>query len=170
MGRRHRFRDNERQLHVGGFTLLEVIVALSILGVAITIFVSLFYNSLVLGTASRSELVSASLAEERLADIQANPTAYDWSDVASRTPGQLGRVAGNSRGFVVPSTMPEDARNAQRETDFFRKFTWEAYAMKPEAEAAYLEVTVVVRWQESGRQRRFCLTSVLPQARLEDAA
>lgn len=161
-----------------GFTLLEVIVALGVIGVAIGIIVSLFTASLSLATDSRNESVAAAFAQERMVDIQKNPALFDWSKLNAAAGNQLapvalsevGKAAGRTTGFNPPSTLSASQERAEREDTFYRKFSWEAFAMKREANNAYVEVTVVVRWQHAGRQRSFALTSLTPRGLPEGAA
>ncbi len=161
----------------GGFSLLEVIVALGVMGVAIGIIVSLFTASLTLATDSRNESVAAAYAQERMIDVQKNAALFDWSGLNAAAVGQLTPVAlsevgkevrGN--GFDLPSTLAASANRAQHEMTFYNKFSWEIFAKKPKANAAYVEVTVVVRWQHAGRPRSFALTSLTARGLPEGAA
>lgn len=149
---------------------MEVLVSLAVIGVAATIILSLFQNTMMMGTRARSGGIAASLAEERLIDMKVNPGNYDWS-AALNAVDKLTAVKAKdgSTGFPPPATEADQKRAASRDKVFYEKFTWEAYAKQGQAGAPYLELTAVVRWRETGRQRRFALTSIVPRLTVEGA-
>ena len=160
-----------------GFTLLEIIFSLAILGVATTVIMSLFSHSLVLGTTSRNLSTASTLAEEQLNDILRNPSAYDWTGLAGAAPGRFVHVklvtppeGKEPYGFGPPTALPGDASSEKRERGFYSKFRWTARAKPPAADSRCVEVTVIVHWKQGQQTRSLALTSLLPRQRLEGAA
>ena len=149
-----------------GFTLVEVVMALAVLSVATTIVISLWSKSLTFARLSRDHNVAASLAEERLADIQLHPARYDWAKFAGAAEGATEQIlmGGTERPLPMdlPAPMPPLESEDERETVYYGKFTWKAYAKKPAPSAGSLEVTVAVFWTYDGRDRTFILTSRMP--------
>lgn len=158
-----------------GFTLIEVLVALAVVGTAATIFISLFGSSLVLSRLNRSRVVASSLAEGQLEEILENSSDYVWN-LAGGEAGELVELipakgaqgdsdsAGSlGRSFGPLSVVPVDSSASKREEDFYAKFRWRAYAALPEPDAKHVNVTVVVRWRDSGRERSVALTSSAPR-------
>lgn len=151
-----------------GFTLLEILVALAVLGVSVSLFTSLFIQTLALSDASRNESVAVSLAEERLESLLNDPGAYVWPGVDG-SPGQLLEVAEKDGGkgppysVEPPPVTPLDPGASRREQNVYNRFSWQAYAKLPRTDAGYLEVTAVIRWSEAGRGKVFALTAVAPR-------
>ncbi|MBN2309088.1 MAG: prepilin-type N-terminal cleavage/methylation domain-containing protein [Candidatus Hydrogenedentes bacterium] len=172
MGRTNQVSGRLRRLHTTGFTLLEVIVALGVVSVAISVIVAMFSGSLTLGASSRSANAAGVLAEERLIDLQRNPAGYDWAGLADCSPGELAPIVAKDEetGRIDPPRMGEAAGEAIEDTAaFFERFTWRAYAKKPEADAPYLQVIVIVGWPEQARERSFALTGIMPCRLVEGA-
>ena len=162
-----------------GFTLIEILVALAVVATAATILVSLFGSSLVLSRTNRSQLVAASLAEEQMESILRNSSKYVWN-LDGAEPGQLVEVvpagpakseAAGAAKPAVPAGRPfdrlvaaplEPASNA-REENFYGKFRWQAYAALPQPKSKHVDVTVVVRWRDAGRDRLVAFTSSAPR-------
>ena len=157
-------QTRSRSTRRGGFTLIEILVAVAVLGVGATIFISLFSSSQDLAETSRSRTVATSLAERQLDAIQRDPGQYEWPSAAleAGTMAEVFPVGADPeapRGFALPSTMPVDKASNAREANFMERFSWQAYARKPDVEAAHIELTVVVRWQEGGRDKSLAITS-----------
>jgi len=162
-----------------GFTLIEILVAVAVVATAATILVSLFGSSLVLSRSNRSQLVAASLAEEQMDSILRNSSKYVWN-LDGAEPGQLVEVVPAEPATpevpgatkpAVPAGRPfdrlvvapiEPASNAREET-FYGKFRWQAYAALPQPNSKHVDVTVVVRWKDAGRDRSVALTSSAPR-------
>jgi len=146
-----------------GFTLIEVLASISIVGVGTIIFISLFNSSLDLAQVSRNQTVATDLAQGLLFDLQCHPADYVWPDASILASGELAPVRQpQSEGpvaFSAPPSMPLNENAQEREAAFYEKFTWEAYVRAPRPDAAYAEVTVVVRWPERGRKRLIAFTS-----------
>ena len=152
----------------GGFTLLETMVALGVMGVAITIFVATYSSCLALRTYYRDDIIASELAEECLAELKVSPNRLDWSALAAAAPGELVRLnpatdtAAPLGKFEPPKVIPQGERDARSTRVFYNKFSWEVYARKAQSGQAYMELVIVVRWQEAGRRRSLAVTSLVP--------
>ena len=151
-----------------GFTLVEILIALVVVSMGITILVSLFTSSLSLAQSSRNQRVAASLAEEEMRALQQNPGAYEWG-LESVAPGQFAKVEAQGKpadGYPVepPSVLPAERAASARESNLYDGFSWKAFAKLPVVDAPYVEVTVTIQWTESGRERLFALTSSISRA------
>ena len=163
-----------------GFTLIEVLVALAVVATAATILVSLFGSSLVLSRTNRSQLVAASLAEEQMESILRNSSKYVWN-LDGAEPGQLVEVVPAESAqaqpvstlLAAPATVgrpfdrlvvaPVEPASNAREENFYGKFRWQAYAALPQPNSKHVDVTVVVRWRDAGRDRLVAFTSSAPR-------
>jgi len=165
-GRRGRRRE--------GFTLMEVLVAFAVISVATWIFVSLFTSSLKLENNARSMRVAADLARSRLADITTRPEAYAWpaSDTITTDVGALLTLkkATSENAFATPAVLPTNALAADNETDFYAKFSWDAYVKQPAAGGGFYEIIVVVSWQEAARPKQMVLTGSIPTAMIKETS
>jgi len=167
-------QTRSRNARPGGFTLIEILVAVAVLGIGATIFIKLFSSSQDLAETSRSRTIATSLAERQLDALQRDPGQYEWPSQALET-GTMAEIlpfGGDpdaTRGFAPPSTMPVNAAANARETNFMERFSWQAYARTPDAEAAYIELTVVVRWQENGRDKSLAITTSAHRSLLAEA-
>jgi hypothetical protein len=154
--------------------LIEILVALAVLSVGVTIFISLFSSSLALSQSSRNQTVAASLAEEQIQFLLHHPAQYDWH-LETAKPGELIEVTipgatEKHHPCDPPGVLPVEPSASMREQNLYDAFTWQAFRQAPSADAAYMEVTVVVRWVEAGRPRLFALTSAVPRSLITGAA
>jgi general secretion pathway protein I len=120
---------------VKGYTLVEVLVAMMILALALTVLLRIFSGGL------RNIAVSA-----------------DYSHAALLAEAQLA-VAGSSEALVPGETYGND------DDKFHWTRTVEAYvptefAEKENLPVAAFQVTVVVEWPNSGRTRRLRLSTI----------
>lgn len=153
-----------------GFTLLELITALAVLGVAATVFLRLFSSSLSLASTSLSHEVAVGLAEEYLTTIQSSPERFDWPDLEDTASGKIQPIRPIEEIFPTPpEAMPTLRRAYNRDHSFYRDFSWEAFAVLPEDEAQYVEVLVEISWTDEGYLRRFSLASIVPRSLAERA-
>ena len=157
-----------------GFTLIEMIVALAVMSVASWIIVGLFTASMNLGEQARNERLAAEIAEEALVSICAEPHAYRWgegdnprTELLPIMPANISEV--QPLPATAPATLPANRNAAARNRGEYEQFNWQAYGQLPGENAAYYEVTVVVRWQDNGRDRVFALTQALSRQKVEDA-
>ena len=165
----HASRGSQHQCNRRGFTLIELIVALTVISVATTILFKLYMTSADLGALAQHRELAATIAESELAQVLASPSAYVWDH---QNPSEQGlfRVRRNAedpragRKVPLPNVLlPEDA-SFKRETNVFDKFRWSAYGRLPEPRSAYFEITVNVQWKESGKMENIALTSAVPRS------
>ena len=145
-----------------GFTILETLTALMVMGIALSIFLALFRASVTMMQDSRGDRVAASIAEEQLGLILVRPGSYDWAGFEDLAAGERHHLA-TLESAEPPLAMPTQERLYHREKNLYENCAWEAYARAPSAEAGYVEISVHVLWSLDGRDRRFVLTSCLPR-------
>lgn len=162
-----------------GFSLIEVIVALAVISIAVSVYARMLMTSVDLAKVSRNQYVAARLADGQLGAILLNPGQFQWDlpdePTADLFPVRLGDddpKAGNT--FIGPGSTVADVWARRRQEDVYAQFRWKAQARLPETEtgapeAAYYEVTVFVQWEESGRPRQLALTSAVARNRVEGA-
>jgi prepilin-type N-terminal cleavage/methylation domain-containing protein len=171
--------SGNRRHFCNGFTLIEILVSLAVVATAATILVSLFGSSLVLTRSNRSRLVAASLAEEQMDSILRNSSKYVWNldgaesgqlvEVVPAEPAQSEAAGAAKPGIPagwrfdrLVAAPVEPAANA-REEIFYGKFRWQAYVALPQPNSKHVDVTVVVRWKDAGRDKSVALTSSAPR-------
>ena len=164
----HQVRFGERR----GFTLIELLAALTVISVATTILLRLYVASTDLGNLAQHREVAASIADAQLSQIIANSGDFVW-DVQNPDGQGFFRVkatADDPRAGVkatLPNVLiPQDSSHAHQ-ANFYDKFRWLAFARIPNAESAYVEVTVTARWTQSGREERVALTGVVPRTAVD---
>jgi len=157
-------RGGGRKRANAGFTLIEILVALAVLGVATSLIVSLYARSVSLGQQDRSRRAAYTVVEARLADLSLNPTAYTWPDADALASGELVQIgATNGGSALVPTTLPPLADANRREKEFYGRFATSAYARGSDEFPQLLEVTVVVNWTQEGRTQTASLTTAMPR-------
>lgn len=146
------------------------------MGVASSIYLSLYSASSAVAQSNRSKQTAANLASEHLSAIVANPDQYRWPDFDNKPYGALYRVLREGDAELPlkqvdpPHVSPTTELASEREKNFYAGFSWEAFTVLPAEDADYVEVLVNVWWQEQGRDRVFSLTSCLPRYRTERLA
>jgi prepilin-type N-terminal cleavage/methylation domain-containing protein len=158
-----------RKPRQAGFTVLEVLIALAVIGVAVSVFISLYRLSLTFLENSRGERIVAHVAEEQLALIVARPDALEWDSFWEAAPGERHRLS-TFKKAEPPLAMPTERGPFSQTKRLYEDCDWEAYARLPDADAAYVEVSVEVHWKLDGRSRLFVLTSCVPRSRIKAAA
>ena len=120
MAERPWISSRTRKTRRAGFTLLELLTALAVLGVAATIFLRLFSSSYSLADTSRSHEVALNLAEEYLAAIQSNPERFAWPDLEDTAAGGAVKLSWISPfsmgliGFTLPEAVSSRSGHANR--------------------------------------------------------
>jgi prepilin-type N-terminal cleavage/methylation domain-containing protein len=162
----------------GGFTLIELIGALAVLSVAITILIKLFSSSLDLETIARNRTIAGQLAEGQLTAILKHPERFRWdlTEENADAPFAIKQAADDpSIGvpFAAPSVMPADVRAHELELKAYEKFSWRAFGRFSDADAL-AEVTVVVCWRDAKNgiavRPTFTLTTAAPVRRTDAQA
>lgn len=122
-----------------GFTLIEVLVALTILGIALGVLLSVFSTSLARAGASQSEATAAQLAQSLLADAGNDAALADGEQTGTLASGMRWRLQ------VAPYGDNDDSK------------AWPIAAKR---------VTAMVSWTDGGAERSVALTTLrlLPKA------
>jgi len=151
-----------------GFTLIELITALTVLAVALAGLVAMFGISLETAKESRMKTLAAEMAATQLAEIQAMPETFVWkyneADTAALFPIVLGEDDPKAGNTAPPLNVKLVNRTIHARNEMlYRKFRWKAYGRLPSPDAQAYEVTVDVHWDSQGRNRSLALTSSVPR-------
>lgn len=152
-----------------GFTLLEILVALAVSGVAVALFISLFSATVSLAKTNQNEIVAASLAEEQLELLRRDPRQVIWT--LNAPPGELASLEPamqNVGQMFSPPTVPP--QNATQQKNLYSRFEWRAYARVPSPDDAHIELIMAVHWKEAGRLKSLVLSSAIPKRLVVAAA
>lgn len=165
-----------------GFTLIELIVAIAVVSVATSVFLSLYFSSLGISNSARNHRVAAEVAQAELAFLQAHPEAFDWAFPESPDNARFAieRADEPPIGNPVdtPAVLPTDKNAKLRSENQYDQYSWSAFGKYPVIErdetsgeplrygTDYYEVTVVVAWEEKGRIEKLALTSAVPSDRV----
>lgn len=165
------FPDPPPRSSRAGFTLIELIVALFVIGVATTIFMHLYATSMDLGKLSRNRTVAVGIAEEQLGLIMRNPAKFVWEKDKADGAGffRVRATADDPRSGMkaeLPKATLPDEGAFSRETNVFDQFRWKAIA-KPGQRDLYYEVTVDVHWEQAGKQQSITLSGAVPRGSVE---
>lgn len=166
-------RRMPRRAH--GFTLIELIVALAVLSVASWVIIALFTASMSMGERARDERIAAEIAGETLADICGAPRFYRWGTEDQPRTTLFPVIPANTpeaepQPVEPPATQPAERRASTHVRAEYGQFSWQAYGRLPNENAAYYEVTVVVRWDDAGKERTLALTRTLARQAVEESA
>ncbi len=155
-----------------GFTLVELIVALTVMSAATSALIVLFGASLAIAGEARNRGIAAELAEDRLLAIAAAPESFLWRldkpEESGLFPIALSEndpKAGNA--FSPPAVRLAERSAQDRNETLYRRFRWQAWGKLPTPDAQAYEVTVSVTWLAQGKQRMLALTSSVPRGLVE---
>ncbi len=160
--------NHEHQALRHGFTLVELIVALTVVSVALSALIAMFNAGLGLARESRNRMIAAEIAEFQLHAIGVTPDMFLWHREAPGETGLFPVTLGYddpTAGNITPTPdVRLAARGAQeRNETLYRQFRWQAWGRLPSLDAQSYEITVAVRWRERGRRRTVALTSSIPR-------
>ncbi len=162
----------KRHLRTKGFTLIELIVAIAVVSVAATVFMSLYTSSLTLARAAQNKTVAATLAEEQMNAILQHPDHFYWAIPEEENAAQF--PIGNStedpkvgNPVEAPTILPAEEWAKRQSERLYKQFRWQAYGRLPDPQASYYEVTVVIRWTEGGRAEALALTGSCPRFQVD---
>lgn len=155
-----------------GFTLLEMLAALVVMGVAVSIFFQLFVGAVSLKESNTKAQTAARVAEKKLTEIRSNPTGYEWPRYEEAEPGKLLPLFPKGELTHVtqagqPAEKPTDKRSSERTSAHYKNMTAETYTSVPSADANHAHVVVVVVWNVEGREETFSLTTAVPRSLTE---
>ncbi len=155
-----------------GFTLIELIVALTVISVATTILIRLYMASTDLGVQAQYRELAASVAESQLAQMVREPANFVWEHDRADGVG-LFRVKSNAddpragRKVLLPEVLlPYDA-SFERQKIVYDKFRWAAFGRVPNPASSIVEVTVDVHWEHAGKKEHIALTGAVPRSKVE---
>lgn len=151
-----------------GFTLMETLVALSVIGAAVTVFISMYGSSVDLGRLARDRSLAATAAQDQLDLILRQPGAFLWSipESGGEESFPILATAEDPKAGVElapPAALPADLQANERTKAAYAPFRWRAFGRLPK-DKEYCEVTVVVTWKQAGKEQMLALTSALPRA------
>ena len=160
-----------------GFTMMELIVALSVLGTATWVFISLYGQSLTFASTSSHRTVATQVAEARLNKIISSPEEFLWGHGGDQPAGTLFEIRASSEKtnegnpVTMPALTPVQPRAAERTAKIYDELKWKAYGRFPTTgDAEYVEVIVRVEIEQAGRKTFLALTSSIPASRLPEGA
>ena len=154
-----------------GFTLIEVLVAVGIMGAAITFLLSMFSNSRSLASTNKTNEIAAKIAEEYMNELRVHPEDFIWpnysdaSDSAGFYSVTMKNPQKNSMFLVTPpNAQPEFEQIYSRDKNLYEEFKWYANTRLNDESDTYVEVMIQVNWTDGGLERNLCITSLLPRA------
>ncbi len=155
-----------------GFSLLEMLAALVVMGIAVSIFFQLFLGAVNLKDSSSKARSAARVAEKTLTQVRANPSAYEWPRYEEAVAGTLIPLLLKGEQTHVapagqPAERPTDRRANERTLAHYSNLTTETYTSMPSADSNYVEVVVVVDWTVEGRRESYSLTTTVPRSLVE---
>ena len=145
-----------------GFTLLEMLVALTVVSVGVAVFVGLFDMALTLSRNSRDRAACLDLARSVLNDFARHPGDYRWP--AGDGLEQIAWPAGKKPHADAPRVLlPGEAAKKRMEARYSR-YAWRLFVQKraPDNPLPVRELTVVVRAGEGSPA--VVLTAWVPEA------
>lgn len=163
-----RVKRRERNAGVG-FTLIEVLTALFVMGVAVTVFVQMYTSSLSISQSSTRYAVASQIAEEYMVELQVNPQQFVWPNFDDANIGELIGIGladenGRLQKVALPTAMPITPGAYKREANLYGKYEWAAQARIHEADSNFVEVRVMISWDHQNRRQYFYLTSTVPRS------
>ncbi|MGI6138045.1 MAG: type II secretion system protein [Candidatus Hydrogenedentes bacterium] len=154
-----------------GFTLVEIIVALSIVSLAFSIFISLFLIAVRLAAEERDNSIAMEVGENVLNLLVTCPDSFSWENERTNDLGLFPIVPDNSgvlRSKIPPvPTADLVSRHAhERNLGLYNKFNCSVWGRLLSKDAASYEVTVTVSWRSQGRAHECALTSAVGAHRI----
>jgi len=154
-----------------GFTLIEMLVALAVISVASTVFMTMYFSSMNLGKLSRNREVALSIAKGQLDLLMMNPASYQWDRENANADGlfRIRRTPDDPKAGLpaeLPTVLPFDKAARQHQTVVYGEFRWRAFG-KLSASGLFYEVFVDVYWEQEGRDRHITLTGAVGRGQAE---
>ncbi|NLV40491.1 MAG: prepilin-type N-terminal cleavage/methylation domain-containing protein [Candidatus Hydrogenedentes bacterium] len=151
-----------------GFTLLEMLVALTVISVGVAVFVGFFDMALALSRNARDRSACLDLARSVLDDVARNPGDYPWPEGDGLQ--QVALPAERKAQANPPRVLlPGEAAKKRMEARHSR-YAWRLFVQKPAPDnpLPVREVTVVVR--AGGTSPAVVLTAWVPDTANGEAA
>ncbi len=151
------------------FTLIELIVALAVLSIAITVVVQMFSMSVDISRNAQNAILAHMIAEDKLEYVVNYPEKFKWQIPQNYRFGEFFRVL----------TSPDEPETGNRVEDFallppdwgqylkyrnaLSSYRWKVLGKLSSPNSDVFEVSVVVSYKESGRTKYYVLTSYVPK-------
>ncbi|MCX8066143.1 MAG: prepilin-type N-terminal cleavage/methylation domain-containing protein [Candidatus Hydrogenedentes bacterium] len=152
-----------------GFTLIELIVALAVLSVAVTVVVQMFSISVDMSRVAQNSILAHMIAEEKLEFVVNHPEKFKWNIPENYKFGDFFRVLTSSdepeAGNKVEEflSLPPEWERYVRYKNVLSSFRWKVLGKLSSPDSNVVEVIVVVSYRESGRLRNYALMSIVPR-------
>ncbi len=162
-----------RHLQSKGFTLIELIVALAVVSIAITVLVQLFTASLNLVQSSQNAVLASNIAFEKLNFIKSCPEKFIWKvSESANSEGVFPILTSEDEPKTgnpveVPVIAPPDWASFRKYKNVSQKFRWKAFGKPLAEDKENYEVIVTVIYRESGRIKSFISNTVIPRFQIE---
>lgn len=149
---------------VRGFTLLETVVALAIVGAATAIGVSLYSAAAQMRLEQRRAALAGELARAQLAQMRQYPQHFEWPDTLGASFAEVSAkpdspAAGLARPVLQATAAGSALSQADRVYDGFR---WRGFLRRVEGRPGCCEVVLAVYPPGRAEQRAHMLTALLP--------
>lgn len=150
-----------------GFTLVELIVALTVVSAAMSALIMMFNAGLGLANQARNRAIAAELASGQLALLSASPRTFLWREDAADASGLFPiNLSAEDPPAGNPVQGPEvrlASLPAQEKSDaLYQRFRWKAWGRAIQDANVY-EIVVSVHWLEGGRPHMLAMTSAIPR-------
>ena len=127
-----------------GFTLLEILLAISILGVALTVIMQQFSAGLRIGQASKTYTTATAYAKQKLEEFQLEEEMEEGEEVGDFDDGYTWRVS------VLPyEDYMEEAVESGEDEELFEHLPLEMYRLES-----------VVSWMEGENEKSISLVTL----------
>lgn len=158
-----------------GFTLIELIVALAVVGIGVTVLFQLFIVSLNINQKSNNLVLATCIAQDCLGQIITTPEKFHWQIPDNVKPGEVFPILTSldepkmGNRVEPPKIAPPDWASFKKYQSGFDKYFWKAFGRLSTSSSEVYEVTVVVTYKERGREQNYTLTSFVPVYRVNKA-
>lgn len=151
------------------FTLIELIVALAVLGVAITVVVQLFSISVDMTRMAQNSILAHIIAEEKLEFVVNHPEKFNWIIPENYKFGDFFRVLSSPNEPDVGNKvddfqlLPPEWGRYLKYKNALSSFRWRVLGRIPTPDSDVFEVVVIVSYRETGKVKNYALTSFVPR-------
>jgi len=155
-----------------GFTLIELIVALTVISVATTIYVKLYLTCTDLGNLVQHRELAASIAEGQLAQMVTDPGGFVWEFGEINEQGffRIRRTADDPRvglQLSLPGALLPYEASYNHQKTVYEKFRWTAFGRLPDPSSGHVEIAVNVQWRLKGKVENVALTSAIHRSKAD---